>query len=178
MPNLSLLVELADFYDVDIREIIDGERKSERMNHEEKETLLLVADYAENERNILTQRVRAISIIGLVSLLLALLFASLELEKINGILMCIEGICFGLAIGALVTRIFFTTGVLSKIRNNSRSRKIDPHYFHGLPLSSQPCSAQYFPSRYSGSFLCSDCCIIRQQKNLILVIRFVCAGFV
>ena len=52
------------------------------------------------------------------------------------------------------------------------------HYFHGLPLSSQPCSAQYFPSRYSGSFLCSDCCIIRQKENLIFVIRFVCAGFV
>lgn len=50
MPDLSLLVELADFYNVDIREIIDGERKSEIMNSEEKETLKLVADYAENER--------------------------------------------------------------------------------------------------------------------------------
>ena len=48
MPDLSLLVELADFYNVDIREIIDGERKSEIMNSEEKETLKLVADYAEN----------------------------------------------------------------------------------------------------------------------------------
>ena len=37
MPDLSVLVELADFYDVDIREIIDGERKSEIMNNEEKE---------------------------------------------------------------------------------------------------------------------------------------------
>ena len=39
MPNLSVLVELADFYDVDIREIIDGERKSENMDNETKETL-------------------------------------------------------------------------------------------------------------------------------------------
>ena len=52
MPELSLLVELADFYDVDIREIIDGERKSEIMNSEEKETLKLVADYAENEKSL------------------------------------------------------------------------------------------------------------------------------
>ena len=49
MPELSLLIELADFYNVDIREIIDGERKSENMNREEKDTLLKVADYAENE---------------------------------------------------------------------------------------------------------------------------------
>ena len=44
MPDLSILVELADFYDVDIRDIIDGERKGEDMNKEEKERLQLVAD--------------------------------------------------------------------------------------------------------------------------------------
>ena len=31
MPDISLLVELADFYDVSIPEIIDGERKSDNM---------------------------------------------------------------------------------------------------------------------------------------------------
>lgn len=39
MPDLSILVELADFYNVDIREIIDGERKSEMMNCNTKDTL-------------------------------------------------------------------------------------------------------------------------------------------
>lgn len=38
LPDLSVLIELADFYHVDIREIIDGERKSENMNKEIKET--------------------------------------------------------------------------------------------------------------------------------------------
>ena len=38
MPDISVLLELADFYEVDIREIIDGERKSEKMNEELKET--------------------------------------------------------------------------------------------------------------------------------------------
>ena len=46
MPDLAILVELADFYDVDIREIIDGERKSETMDKETKDTLLKVAKYA------------------------------------------------------------------------------------------------------------------------------------
>ena len=39
MPDLSVLVELADFYRVDIKEIIDGERKSEQMDRELKEYL-------------------------------------------------------------------------------------------------------------------------------------------
>ncbi len=50
MPDLSILIELADFYDVDIREILEGERKSEIMEKEEKETLLKVAEYAEKQK--------------------------------------------------------------------------------------------------------------------------------
>ncbi|MBR3357256.1 MAG: helix-turn-helix transcriptional regulator [Solobacterium sp.] len=50
MPDLSVLVELADFYDVEIREILDGERKSESMEKEEKETLLRIAEYADQQK--------------------------------------------------------------------------------------------------------------------------------
>ncbi|MCR5335216.1 MAG: helix-turn-helix domain-containing protein [Synergistes sp.] len=50
MPDLSILIELADFYDVDIRETLDGERKSEMMEKEEKETLLKVAEYADKQK--------------------------------------------------------------------------------------------------------------------------------
>lgn len=50
MPDISLLVELADFYDVDIRDIIDGERKSEDMNKEIKDTLVKVAEYTDAEK--------------------------------------------------------------------------------------------------------------------------------
>lgn len=50
MPDLSILVELADYYEIDIREIIDGERKSENMNRELKDTLLKVADYGDAQK--------------------------------------------------------------------------------------------------------------------------------
>jgi len=57
MPDVGLLIELADFLDVDIREIIDGERKSEDMD-KEKETLKKVAEYADIEKAKLQKRVR------------------------------------------------------------------------------------------------------------------------
>ena len=41
MPDLDVLMEMADYYKVDIRELLDGERKSGPMNHEMKETVLL-----------------------------------------------------------------------------------------------------------------------------------------
>ena len=50
MPDLSILVELADYYEINIREIIDGERKGENMNRELKDTLLKVADYSDTQK--------------------------------------------------------------------------------------------------------------------------------
>ena len=45
MPDLNMLIELSDFYAIDLREILSGERKSEQMNEEMKETVLQVAEY-------------------------------------------------------------------------------------------------------------------------------------
>ena len=50
LPDLSILVEIADFYDVDIRDIINGERKSEKVNDELKDTLRQVAEYSNEEK--------------------------------------------------------------------------------------------------------------------------------
>lgn len=44
MPDLSILVELADYYGIEIKELLDGERSS-AMNKEMKETLDKVAAY-------------------------------------------------------------------------------------------------------------------------------------
>lgn len=49
MPDISLLVELSDFYGVSIPEIIDGERKSEKMEKEARETAVSMAEYSKNE---------------------------------------------------------------------------------------------------------------------------------
>ncbi|NMR85482.1 helix-turn-helix transcriptional regulator, partial [Vibrio parahaemolyticus] len=49
MPDIGMLVEIADFYDVSIPEIINGERKSENMNHETRDTAVSMAEYSRNE---------------------------------------------------------------------------------------------------------------------------------
>ena len=40
--------ELADLYDVDMREIFNGERKNETMDKDLKETMLMAADYTDD----------------------------------------------------------------------------------------------------------------------------------
>lgn len=49
MPDISLLVELAEFYQVSIPEIIDGERNCEKMNQETKDTAIKMAEYSKKE---------------------------------------------------------------------------------------------------------------------------------
>mgnify|MGYP003309725382 CR=1 FL=1 len=45
LPDISLLVELADFYNVDIREILDGESKGNNANTDIKDAAAKIADY-------------------------------------------------------------------------------------------------------------------------------------
>jgi hypothetical protein len=62
MPDISLLSELAEFFDVSIPEIINGERKSEKMNEEVKEAAEKVSDYALAEKETIIKQIRSISI--------------------------------------------------------------------------------------------------------------------
>ena len=47
MPDIGMLVELAELYDVSIPEIINGERKSENMDQKIKETAVAMAEYSQ-----------------------------------------------------------------------------------------------------------------------------------
>ena len=57
MPDISMLVEIAVFYDVSIPEIIQGERKSENMDKETQETAVAMAKYSKNAVKIEKQKV-------------------------------------------------------------------------------------------------------------------------
>ena len=127
-PDLNTLIELADFYDVDIREIIDGERKENYMDKETKETLQKVAEYAEEENIRLNKRLSAMLLVsGLLLTLSALLCTSGVREGLlRGILT--ETVCDGIvdfAQGFTVVTIFIYImrgrGFATKIRKFKRS---------------------------------------------------------
>lgn len=44
MPDLDVLIYISDYYEIDLRELLDGERKSEKMNKEFEETILKAVD--------------------------------------------------------------------------------------------------------------------------------------
>ena len=120
MPDLDLLIDLADFYDVDIREIIDGERKSENMDNETKDTLKKVAEYAtEEKKNIKNKFLRATAIAIMVIGLSIILFGKptagalygIIPEHICGAIMIAIGI-IGIVFGIVV--ILYALGIFNK----------------------------------------------------------------
>lgn len=119
MPDLSVLVELADFYDVDIKEILNGERKSETMKNETKETLLKVAEYSNTEKEKMKKKMIDIS----VGTLIILIFYCL-LDVTNGFGFIPAGPCgnmkvlaLGGAIACLALHVAYLSGLFEKIMN-------------------------------------------------------------
>ena len=84
MPDLDILVELSDFYAVDLREILNGERKSEHMNEELKETVLQVADYSNEEKTRLLKRMHWLFIAGLVGFVVFLVIYFTGMDDVPG----------------------------------------------------------------------------------------------
>ena len=116
MPDISLLVEIADFYDVDVREIIEGERKSEMMDEETREVAVKMADYANSEKGRLFKIIRIISIIGELILAAAIIFQCINLQA--GVPDLITVVLLFTAFAAMTALSLYVNGILQKIKKN------------------------------------------------------------
>ena len=115
MPDLDLLVEMADLYQVDLRELLNGERKNEQMNEEMKETVLQVAEYSNAEKQRSTKIVRVYFVLGILALIASALINMMEVGDTFGIGF-LKGLTFALALGAMILGILYTTGAMMKIQ--------------------------------------------------------------
>ncbi|MBR4422373.1 MAG: helix-turn-helix domain-containing protein [Erysipelotrichaceae bacterium] len=101
LPDLDILIELSDFYDVDLREILNGERKSEKMNEELKETVRQVAEYSNKEKANKARKLNRSFILGALCFLIVILnhqFGLLSLIFKNPIDDFMAGALTGLAL--------------------------------------------------------------------------------
>ena len=113
LPDIDLLMELSDLYEVDLREILDGARKNEMLDQETKETVLKVAEY-QNDRNVrLSRTVMIYTFIGVAAMIMHMILDCMELEDS---FWAGFGMSFtlGLAIGVMIFVILYLTGQLSK----------------------------------------------------------------
>ena len=111
MPDVSMLIDLADFYDVDIREIIDGERKSENMDKELKDTVLKIAEYSNEDKLKVTKRMHLLFIgVFMAAVIYMVLVFTERADNFLG------GMCLGITFGMMIVGMIMTSKYAAKIR--------------------------------------------------------------
>lgn len=124
MPDISLLVEISELFDVSISEIINGERKSENMNSEAKEAAQSMSDYAAHEKEIVIKEIRNLSLIGLIALIC---YYIIDISKLGLTYEVFENISmYSQTLIYVVTLIIplYTTGLLSKMKRSDKNSGI------------------------------------------------------
>ena len=115
LPDLDLLIELADFYDVDLRDMLTGNTEDAPMDKELKETALMVAEYSNEEKMKVTRRFHIMFLLGIISFAGYIVSIFLELEE-SPLIGFIQGITLGIAFGMLVVGFIITSRNAEKIR--------------------------------------------------------------
>ncbi len=115
LPDLDILIQLADYYEVELREILDGERKSENMNEEMKEVVLKSVDYTNTQTEKYVKRVHLLLLFGAVMWFVSQLISHTSLVEWD-ILRYISDFAEGAACGMLICGIIVTSCYGHKIR--------------------------------------------------------------
>jgi len=124
MPDISLLVEISELYDVSIPEIINGERKSENMNEEVKEVAKSMSDYALAEKEGIIKEIRNLSLIGLLALMVYYIIDISGIRPGNEIIANISMYCQTLIYVVILLIPFHATGLLNKIKRSDKNSSI------------------------------------------------------
>lgn len=124
MPDISLLVEIAEFFDVSIPEIINGERKSESMNEEVKEVAGKLSDYANAEKEKLIKNIRTQSIMGTTAIVI---YGVLEVSGAmarSAVFETIASYCQTLAMVTVLMIMAYTSGLMYKLENRKNTTPV------------------------------------------------------
>lgn len=114
LPDIDLLLLLADYYEVDLKELLSGSRKDETMEDEMKETVRKVSDYKDIVQKRLTRTMRIMFVVGLIAFTawLVMYFLGVQDTFTDGF---VPGAMLGISYGMMIVGVLYSTGVLAKI---------------------------------------------------------------
>lgn len=119
MPDFDLLIELAKFYEIEVGEILDGERK-DTMDSKTEETMLKIADYNNVEREFFSKRMCVMFAVAILGMVVFGVIYILGLERTQPYATLVN-ITSGFVIGALCTGLLYASRYISKLKA-SRTR--------------------------------------------------------
>lgn len=115
MPDFDLLIELAKQYDVEVMEILDGERKDNGMDKQTEELMLKVADYNNEEKNFFSKRMCIMFIIAITGMIIYAVIDTLGLGAMQPYESIVNA-ALGFVLGTLLTGLLYASRYMSKAK--------------------------------------------------------------
>lgn len=113
--DIDILMEMSDFYEVDLKELLNGERKNGQMENREKETAFMVADY-NIEKNLRDAKVAiGFFIAGFIGTIVSIILQRVDIGHtfFAGV---ITGISNGIGPGAMIVGLCYAYTNIRKYR--------------------------------------------------------------
>lgn len=114
MPDFDLVIELAKYYEVEVGEILDGERKN-NMDRKTEETMLKIADYNNVEREFFSKRMCIMFAIAILGMVIFAVIDMLGLERTQPYA-TIVSIIWGFIAGTLWTGLAYASRYIVKLK--------------------------------------------------------------
>ncbi len=115
LPDIDIIIEMSDFYEVELKELFNGERKNEQMNNKEKETALLVTDY-NIERNMKDAKVAiGFFIAGFIGVIVSIILRNVDIGHtfFSGL---IHGLSDGIGPAAMIIGLIYAYNNIKELR--------------------------------------------------------------
>ena len=127
LPDISLLVEIADFYEIDIREILNGERNPsmpaddapEAKETSAKDELQEIAAYDDENKKKMASRTRIYAMAGLAAMIIYVMITSFASPD-NIVLSLVKRLAAVMVYAALSASILFTTEKLQILQRKCK----------------------------------------------------------
>ena len=110
LPDIEILIELSDYYNVDLREILDGEKKGENnMDKDLKETVIKVADYKDEEKKKFLKFINIVLIIAFILGTINMVINFVDPQNTSAVFDFFHGFCGGVLYAALLVGVLATS---------------------------------------------------------------------
>ena len=135
MPDISLLLEIAELYGVSIPELIEGERKSEKMNEEAKEVAARMSDYAETEKTTILKNITTESLLGVCALVMLMVLELLGIRSFSQLTEVVFLYCQVFVYVSVVMVFLHASGLLYKFKRRDRESSLPKPFLFLIALA-------------------------------------------
>ena len=115
LPDIDILIKMSEFYEVELKELLNGERKNKQMENKENEMVVLVTDY-NIEKNMKDAKVAiGFFIAGFIGVILSIILHKVDIGHtfFSGL---ITGLANGIGPGAMIVGLLYAYSNIKNLR--------------------------------------------------------------